>query len=133
MTHITTTDTRTSQLLQKHYTTWSAMTSTLEMPNSPPRPTQPDLDLTEDLNQNIMKWYFQIFLAIAIISWNTLINYILYYTETILYHTIWTTVNSKCQTLKLYSFEDQIFRTNENKNFYNNNRKLKEYHSVMIQ
>ena len=42
---------------------------------------------------------------------------ILYYTKTVLYHTSWTTMNSNSQTLKSYSFDDQIFRQMRIKTF----------------
>ena len=58
-------------------------------------------------------WHCTIAKGHYIINHNTVLEYCiiphnaaLYCTETVLYHT----ANSKSQTLKLYSFEDQIFR-----------------------
>ena len=85
-------------------------------------------------------WHCTIVNGHCIINHTTVLEYctiphntVLYFTKTVLYHTIvtWTTVNSKGQTLKLYSFEDQIFRQLKNK-IYNKTRKLTECHSISV-
>ena len=65
-------------------------------------------------------WHCTIVKGHYIINHTTVLEYctiphntVLYFTKTVLYHT----VNSKSQTLKLYSFEDQIFRQMRIKTF----------------